>query len=103
MIPWYVSEHDVVAHPSYHSEKDTNRILHLLGMDVKYGYSDDGRHLKVSTETEEVDQFDYYHVALSGKRVKCKRYIGVARKDKGWARLVSNILNLPAEFTRSRG
>ena len=102
MIPWYVSEHDVVAHPSYHSEKDTNRILHLFGMDVKYGYSDDGRHEKVSTNTEEYDEYDYYHTTFAGYRVKCKRFTGVARKDKGWARLVSNILNLPAEFTRSR-
>lgn len=101
MIPWYVSEYDVITHPLYRDEKDVKNVLHNLGMDVRYGYSDDGRHLKVCTNTPDVDEFDYYHVTFTGKRVKCKRYTGVARRDGKWARFISNYLNLPAEFTRS--
>ena len=45
MIPWYISEYDVITHPLYRDEKDVKNVLHNLGMDVRYGYSDDGRHI----------------------------------------------------------
>lgn len=103
MQEWYVSLADVVQHPSYGKDGTLESILYSYGMDVSKGFKDDGRWKLKSTNTEDFDEFDYYHKSLSGDIVKCPRYVGVARTDGGWFRFINRFLDLPVEFTRRGG
>ena len=101
MIPWYVSYADVQKHPSYGNGGTLESILFAYGMDVKKGYTDDSRWQLESNNIEDVDEFGYWHRSLSGERVKCPRFVGMARSDGGWSKFINRFLNLPVEFTRS--
>lgn len=99
MYEWYVSLADVVQHPLYGTDATLDTILFELGMDVNKGYLDDGRWQLESTNTEEVDEFDYYHRSIGGAIVKCPRYVGVCRTDGKWRGFLNRFLELPVEFT----
>ena len=98
-IPWAVSHSDVQKHPGYADGQTLHSILYSLGMDVKKGFADDERwKLEPDMESEESEsEFDYYHTNFAGERVKCRRWVGVARQDGKWRRFVSNYLELPIE------
>lgn len=104
MADWYVSLADVVQHPNY-GKKETSLedILYDYGLDVAKGYRDDGRWQIEETNTEDVDEYGYYHRSLSGDIVKCPRFIGTARVDGKWKSFVNRFLNMPVEFTRAGG
>lgn len=102
-VEWYISFKDVELAQKENGGKNLDKTLHSLGMDVKQGYMDDGRWKQAPTGTTDVDDFAFFHRSLSGDRVCGPRYMGVARQDGRWRSLISNELNLQAEFGHSAG
>lgn len=95
MVEWMVSHSDVVKHPRWNG-KNLDQVLRSYGMDTRFGYQDDGRHLIECKFREEVDEFDYFHKSIfTGEICKGPRYIGVARQDGPWKRFVDRYLELP--------
>jgi hypothetical protein len=103
-VHWSVSFKDVELVQAQSGSKGLERTLYRLGMDIRQGWMDDGRwklqqdidHSVPKDKQENV--FGYHHRSLSGHKVCGPRYIGVARQDGKWRSLISNELNLTAEF-----
>lgn len=102
-LSWYVSCKDVELAQAGNGGLSLEKTLYSLGMDIRKGWMDDGRWRKPVTSEADVDEFAYFHRSLSGHRVCGPRYIGQPRQDGRWKSLVSNELNLTAEFGQSTG
>lgn len=101
-VAWNISISDVQKHPKYTEDlKQLDSILSDYGMDIKQGYSDDGRWLiecaeDVNDRTEDFDEFAYFHTSVfTGEVCKGPRYCGTARQDGQWKRFVDRFLELP--------
>lgn len=102
-VSWFVSCKDVELTQAQNGGLNLERTLHSLGMDIRKGWMDDGRWRMPVTGKTDVDEHAYFHRSLSGHKVCGPRYIGEARQDGRWKALVSNELNLVAEFGQSAG
>ena len=98
-LSWFVSEDDLKQLPQYLEGATLDSMLYALGMDVKRGYQDDGRHLLTEEDLDEgVEDFEgYFHRSILTKKTEkltCPRYVGYARQDGDWAKFIHNFLEI---------
>ncbi len=92
MTDWTISESDVKKHPNFDS-MSLDAILFSYGMDVKKGYTVDGREKEEVPENSKDTQFGFTHRSVfTGEIHNCPRYYGEAGTDGRWKRFTENFV-----------